>query len=237
MNDKNKQIISAIIVILVLIVAGYSFYNNLQKETITDDVQNVDNSEISDDKNVVVSIDEEGNVSTDNENIEIVPVDNTSASEVNAPDLDKPIVFYADISQEVKDIMTSKIENTIKDIKAKQDYFSGWISLGVQYKIIGDYDSARDAWEYASAIRPASGLPNRNLGDLYGYYLKDNIKAEENLLKAIEKSPNKAEYYLKTAEFYRDIAKDIDSARNIIQQGITTNPTSEDLKSFLISLE
>ena len=58
-----------------------------------------------------------------------------------------------------------------------------WLVLGVYRKMIGDYESAKEVWEYASAIRPQNSVSFNNLGELYAYYLKDNAKAEKIILK------------------------------------------------------
>jgi len=73
------------------------------------------------------------------------------------------------------------------------------------------------------------------LGDLYAYYLRDNQKAEENYLKALELGPSQIYLYFKTAEFYRDFLLDNQKAKETVQMGLINNPTSQELKDLLNS--
>ena len=52
-----------------------------------------------------------------------------------------------------------------------------WIAVGVIKKFFNDFAGARDAWEYAGVLYPANALSFANLGNLYGFYLHNNIKA------------------------------------------------------------
>ena len=74
------------------------------------------------------------------------------------------------------------------------------------------------------------------MGDLYAYYLRDNQKAEENYLEALELGPSQTYLYFKTAEFYRDFLLDSQKARVIVQKGLINNPNSQELKDLLNSL-
>lgn len=80
-----------------------------------------------------------------------------------------------------------------------------WIAVGVIKKSFNDYEGARDAWEYAGVLYPANGLSFANLGNLYGFYLHDNAKAELNLKKAIANDPYQTSYYLGLADFYKNV--------------------------------
>ncbi len=84
-----------------------------------------------------------------------------------------------------------------------------WIAVGVIKKSFNDYEGARDAWEYANILYPSNGLSFANLGNLYGFYLRDNEKAELNLKKAIANDPYQPSYYIGLADFYKvvDVSK------------------------------
>jgi tetratricopeptide (TPR) repeat protein len=174
----------------------------------------------------------------DKEDIEIrpIPIDNAIRQELIYPDLNRPIVFPDSFPEDARIIIQNNVAALTAQLKTDPDLFNSWLDLAIQYKIIEDYKGARDIWEFLSTVSPENSVSFRNLGDLYGYYLGDNQKAEKNLLRAIEISPNEIEYYLKTMEFYRDVMKDIVKARQIIEQGINSNPTSEELKCFLNNL-
>ena len=110
--------------------------------------------------------------------------------------------------------------------------------MGVYRKIIGDYEDAREVWEYAGAIRPQNSVSFNNLGELYAYYLKDNKKAEENYAKAIENDPSAIYIYRNFFDFYRYVAKDTIKSPTILEKGIAANlATSSDLKSLFQNVQ
>jgi len=130
----------------------------------------------------------------------------------------------------------------------------GWLRVGVIKKFFGDYLGARDAWEYASLIRPQNSTSFANLGGLYGLYLKDFPKAEFNYKKAIENSPGDIYLYTSLADLYLNTSPDLvskdrdlsgerpdleggrsglESAVAIIQSGLTANPDNITLLSYL----
>lgn len=80
-----------------------------------------------------------------------------------------------------------------------------WIAVGVIKKSFNDYEGAKDAWEYAGILYPDNALSFTNLGNLYGFYLHDNEKAELNLKKAITNDPYQLSYYLGLADFYKEV--------------------------------
>lgn len=80
-----------------------------------------------------------------------------------------------------------------------------WIAVGVLKKFFYDYIGARDAWEYAGVLYPENALSFANLGNLYGFYLHDNIKAELNYKKSIANDPYQTSYYLGLADFYKSL--------------------------------
>ncbi len=80
-----------------------------------------------------------------------------------------------------------------------------WIAVGVIKKFFNDYEGARDVWEYAGVLYPTNALSFANLGNLYGFYLHDNAKAEFNLKKAIASDPYQPGYYLSLADFYKTV--------------------------------
>lgn len=225
--DKKIQKIAEIIAVVILIAVGFYVYRNY--DVGNSQYINIQNEEtfekgLTSEKEEVSNVDAVQNVGSN-----VITVTDT-------PNLDKEIVFDGGMTEEVKSILFEKIKTTIVKLKADNKYVDGWIDLGLYRKAIGDYDGAREVWEYAVSISPSNGLPNRNLGDLYGYYLQDAQKAEENFLKAIKKDPEQIEYYFKIVEFYRDIVKDTTRARKVVEKGILLNPNSEELKALLKTL-
>lgn len=152
------------------------------------------------------------------------------------PDLDRPINVYADLPDDAEQMAVNKIKDLSEALKENTDLFNLWLELGVYRKMINDYEGAKEVWEYASLIRPENSVSFNNLGDLYGYYLKDSKKAEENFLKALENGPDKVYIYRNVFDFYYLIMKDEAKAKQILGKGIELNPeSSQDLKNLLDS--
>jgi tetratricopeptide (TPR) repeat protein len=154
------------------------------------------------------------------------------------PDLDRPITIR-------EGLLLPKIEESTRSrIIALQDNlmdnpksFSEWLELGSLRKLIEDYESARDAWETASIFAPENSLSYLNLGDLYGYFLKDNVNAEKNFLTAIDNNVEKITFpYVKTQQFYLDIGEP-EKAKDIIKEGLIVIPGNEELTNILSELE
>jgi tetratricopeptide (TPR) repeat protein len=158
----------------------------------------------------------------------------TSPSALNLPDLDRPIHITANLPEDAKKIALEKIKDLSDKLKENPDLFNYWLELGVYRKMINDYEGAKEAWEYAGVIRPKNSISFNNLGDLYGYYLKDQKKAEDNFLRAVENGTDKIFIYRNLYEFYRYVLKDNEKSRQILEKGIRLNPdTSQDLQVLL----
>lgn len=233
----KKKIIFTLLTIAVLAGVGFYIKNNLFKTNQARPAI----QELSLDKNKTVNI---GGVTIQGDGgmkgvkIEQVEIPKNKIT-VNAPipNLNREIKITTDMSDDVKKIVTAKIQDLSSQLKKSSNYLENWLILGTYYKMIGDYEGAKLAWEYITVIAPKNGLAFRNLGDLYGYYLGNPQKAEENFLKAIQNDPNQIEYYFKIVDFYREITKDLAKARAILEKGIAANPSSADLKNLLETIK
>ena len=185
------KITGILIVIIITSGAGWFIYNDINKGNSSEnDV---------DDNLIAASVD---NIPQDIK--DIVIENNIIKINLAVPNLSKQIIFYNnDLPEDAKILLREKITKLINNLKENNDLFSDWLSIGVNYKIAGDYESARDAWEYVSAIRPSSSVSFSNLGDLYHYYLKDFPKAEKNFLQAIENDKQKTDVYIPLHELYK----------------------------------
>ena len=210
MNTQNKKqfILWGAVLFAVVIGGGYYLYTKRSPQ--------------NNDQDFTVSQDQEGNTLTFN---------------APAPALDRFIINNKDLPPEARPILLKKLEDTSALLKKDTNNLELWVDLGIYRKTAGDYEGARDAWEYATVIRPEGSVAYSNLGDLYAFYLKDFVKAEKYFLQAIQNEPTGIYLYFKTAEFYRDVLKNIPKARAIVEQGISSNPSSTDLKSLLSSLK
>ena len=236
-----KKILFIIFVLIVFGGLGFYFYQKLSPKTQNGVTVGQSNSSSSQTAGNTVNI---GGViiqgEGDMKGVKIEPVvitNNKRAVNVPLPDLNKEIKITADMNEEAKRIATTKIQDLSSQLKKDSDNLENWLVLGVYRKMIGDYEGAKEVWEYASVIRPQNSISFNNLGELYAYYLKDNAKAEENYKKAIVNDPSAIYIYRNFFDFYRYFAKDTAKARAILEQGIAANPTtSSDLKNLLDSL-
>jgi tetratricopeptide (TPR) repeat protein len=235
---KKKNIISSFIIALLMTTLWFYIYRDLPSEqdnidnmtnniaTTTSLVENVSINQGENSKEIkVVTVDLEDD-KEDQQNKQIIrPI----------PDLDRVLVYPEGFSKEAQDIIAEKISKTSQELKNDPNSISNWIELGLNRKMLDDYEGSRQAWEYAKLVSPKNFVVRGNLGDLYAYYLRDNQKAEENYLKALELGPSQIYLYFKTAEFYRDFLLDNQKAKETVQMGLINNPTSQELKDLLNS--
>jgi len=151
--------------------------------------------------------------------------------------LEKKPVFPNDFPEGLKEKRTSDIASRVEKIRANNSDFDAWIDLGINFKAIDDFDSTRICFENASLVKPQSALPVSNLGNLYGYYLKDKVKAEKYYLQSLEIEPNVGFWYYQAFMFYREVMEDEATAKDIIERGVENNPSDEELKNILNSLK
>jgi len=221
---KNKYI--WIVAVLVLVLALSVVYYKMLRPSFYPASEDV--------KEINVLIDPNNpykDIEVDGYTIKAIPPD--TQVEVAMPDLDR-VVQFGDISQDVKLAVIDKLNDVKSALKENPDDFQSWLMWGVYLKMAEDYGGAEEAWEYAGYIRPNSYIPSANLGDLYGFYLKDPQKAEIAFLKALELDSTQIFIYRNLYDFYRYIVKDDAKTRAILERGITSNPnSSQDLQYLL----
>ena len=138
--------------------------------------------------------------------------------------------------QRLKAVLVN-LEKSIEAVKKNPNDIN-WIDLGIQRKQLGDYEGARDVWEYAKAMEPGNIVPWNNLGDLYHFYLKNYAKSEENWKKTIALKPDYAQGYRGLYELYTYSMKEKASEIPVmLKQGLVKNPGASDLKALLAEYE
>lgn len=212
-NNKN---ITSFIAVIVLVVAA-TFFVSKDK----DGSQETDQFTIN-------------QISTSTE----VKIDSTQnktnvAVTAVAPNLDR-IVIADNIQGPLREQVSTQLKEVSDNLKIKNDSFDNWILLGSFRKIAGDYEGARDAWEYTSIIRPLNQTSFSNLGDLYHYYLKDYPRAEKNLLTSIKNNTENIAGYRDLYNLYTQSYKEkITEAPKILLSGLSKNPNNLDLLVLL----
>ncbi len=140
------------------------------------------------------------------------------------PNLDRPVAVTAALSPEAEARAREEIARAVAELREDSDRYGAWLTLGLYRKAIGDYGGAREAWEYAAAIRPGTAVPHNNLGNLYAYELQEPMRAEQHYLNAIKKEPTVFQWYLAAYEYYRFIMRDTVRARAIVERGLRSDP-------------
>lgn len=160
--------------------------------------------------------------------VEMLPI-GSSGSASQYPPLDRPFSFPASYPVEAKKIMADKIAATVAVLKKDPNQYGEWVNLGLFRNGMDDWEGARQIWEFLTVMSPSQPAPFANLANLYAFSLKDPVRAEANLKKAIEKSPKEASLYRLGYEIYRFVLKDDARAREVLDQGIAET-SSQDLK-------
>jgi len=116
-------------------------------------------------------------------------------------------VVRDDFTQEQIDDYQERFDRKVGQVQNSPDSFnfSSLNSIGMIKKELYDFEGARDVWEYVSYMSPENSLSFFHLGNLYMEDLKDNQKAEENFLIALENSENERgneQYYRAVTTFY-----------------------------------
>ncbi|MBI2108889.1 MAG: hypothetical protein HYT93_01755 [Parcubacteria group bacterium] len=235
MTEKQHVYIAFLVLILASFV-GYIIYtdvavkNNIAKSPTLNEVEGSNMDEVQE-KNipegVLVEVPQNTTATEDGKMALTTPV----------PDLDRQIVIPDSTHPSQKDEIISKISALVVLLKQDASLFNEWIDLGLRRKSIEDYEGARQAWEYASVIRPNNSISFGNLGALYGYYLGNPILAEKNYLKAIENDSKLPYLYVQTADFYLEVLKDVEKAKEILKKGLIAVPGDEALKLALDAIE
>lgn len=221
----NKKNIGVVGLVVLAIIAGVLIYRDTRgsKIEITSDASNTL-------KNLGIEMTGDGKV-------EMVPIEEKKLPP--APALVRSADFNtAPLAPEIKKIVLANLASAISAIQKDSRGVDGWIGLGIQRKQLGDYEGARDAWEYAKALDPNNIVPWNNLGDLYHFYLKDYKKSEENWKKTIALKPDYVQGYRGLYELYSYSLKEKSSEIPVIlKQGIAKNPEATELKAFLSDYE
>ena len=217
MNKKNLGIIGLIIVAL----AGASF-------VVLRDMKGTKNVG----EKTATTTDISGVSMTGDGKIEVVPMESRKLPPM--PILERSTDFKNTLAPEVKAIMLTRIAENLKELNKDSKNVNEWIMLGVNRKTIGDYEGARDAWEYAKALAPTNLVAWNNLGDLYHFYLKDYVKSEENWKKTIALKPDYIQGYSGLVDLYKYSFKvKLSETPVILKAGITKNPDAIDLQVML----
>lgn len=213
---------TGLFVVLAIFVSAYFIWDDFQK-TEPAPIANKNNENKAQKKK------EEKNEAI----VKIIPADPVGS---NIPNLDREVLVKEKMTEDTKAKMVAEIKNVSDVLKKNPEFFDGWMNLGVLRKFIGDYDGAREAWEYAAALRPDVHITYNNLGDLYHFYLKDFTKAEMNMRRAVDVKSDFIMGYTHLHELYLySLKSKSDLADDVLMEGIQKNQDDPELRIVLAS--
>lgn len=166
--------------------------------------------------------------------IEQVPLESTKIPQSS---LSRPIAFSGTIDPQMKQIIPQKVAELQQTLKNNPKDVGAWITLGMYYKVAGDYEGAKLYWTYVSKISPTDFISLGNMGNMYAYQLRDVTTAQEYYNKAIKNGPTQIYLYIQLAEILRDFNQDMVGAKAVIDRGLVANPNDTDLVAFRASLK
>ncbi len=223
----NKKYLAVSGALLLVIVGAY---------VVFDKQSNTENNQVTTSTTTPLGID----ITTSGEGgyvIEQVPLDEGRAPSTPPPSLTRKTIFAANVSADVQKVIQEKITALIATLTTEPTSFTSWIELGTYHKIAGDFEGARIYWTYANNLGPDNFVSFANLGDLYAYYLKDLVMMEKMYTQAIANAPRQASLYISFATAYRDVYRDVEKAKKIIQQGLSVIPKDSSLLEFQKTLQ
>lgn len=225
MLNKRKYIIGwGVILIVAIGFFGWRFIS--QKQT----VEQVANQ--SETATTTGSTNSDGSVTLPNGNKLVAVEPKPQKVNVPEPNLTRPFPDTSKIDQSFVTKYEGYIKTTIENLKKDATSFDDWINLGFERKQIGDYEGAREAWEYVSLLYPGNSISFGNLADLYTNFLKDYVKAEINYKTAIKNSPSNVNMYENLFGLYIFEKKNTE-ALNLLKDGIAKNPNTFGLQVLL----
>lgn len=218
MNKKNLGII--VLGIIALATAGFFIYRDIQ------------GTKEAGETTIATTTDISGISMTGDGSVEVIPLDERKIPP--APTLVRSTDFKNTLTPEIKTIILGRIEANVKELKKNPQNVNEWIMLGVNRKTLGDYEGAREVWEYVKILTPAYIVAWNNLGDLYHFYLKEYVKSEENWKKTIVLQPDYIQGYSGLVDLYKYSFKEkMSEIPVILKEGIIKNPDSIDLQVML----
>ena len=225
---KIQKIIAIIVAVAILSAIYIVFGQKPIKQTIVNTNQIIATSTNS---NAIIN-------STDDYKIEQVPINEGQGVPQPIPDLSRAVTSYGSvkISPNAIIVATGKIKELQAILQKNPADFSSWLNLGIYQKMGGDYEGATLSWQYASKLASTDYISLGNLGNIYAYFIKDNIKAEMYYKKAIQNGSTQKYLYIQFAEVYRDLFHDNLKALDVINQGLSKIPNDADLLQIKTSI-
>ncbi len=232
---KIKITIGIALVLIVLGISAFFLYRDFVSVKNTENQLNfsIGEKKIEEKSATTSKVMEESFVKNGGQ-AKITPIRNINRK---IPDLSNQIVVKRELPEDLKNKTIKQVKDLSENLKKDSSYLEGWVELGLLRKLLGDYEGARDAWEYAAFLSPTFYVPFHNLGFLYWQYLKDFKESEENYLEAIKNEPKDIQAYADLSDLYYFSLGDANTAKEILNKGIKINKSDLVLPKALSDLE
>lgn len=235
---KNKNIIIVCVIVLLL---GFYFYSLGRNK----DSLNLENTATTTGYNASTTVVDLGNglVAVGKGDFKVEKINGGELINSNdslpkpIPDLNRKTIFSKDINVETKNAIETKIKEVIDLLNKDKSNLQAWVDLSLYHKMAGDYNGAIIYLNYAGKLYPTNFISFGNLGDIYGFYIKDVGLSEMNYNIAIKNGPKQEYLYYQLASVFRDVSNDKDKARETIERGLKVLPESKFLKEFLDTIK
>jgi tetratricopeptide (TPR) repeat protein len=234
--QNNKQTLISVLVLIVLAGVATWFIDQqgaIKQNPIMLASNQQGNNSSTTTPGVTTALIDESTVTLNGEKVVVV----RSNSNIPIPDLNRiSVVTNSSLSASIQATLASSIKAESDSLKKDPNQFYVWLNLGINRKILGDYEGARQAWEYVSLISPRNSVSYGNLGDLYQFYLKDYAKAEINLQMVVKNDPTYVRGYMALYDLYHlSYQTNTNKAEQTLLAGIKAVPDSTDLIVALAS--
>ncbi len=221
MNLKNSRALAIGVAFALLILGGFVFFRSPSSDT----------AQSTSTPTIDFSTSTQGlTTSGDSYTVSVIPTTKLPPT----PQINRPLTLSASFSQDQKDAI-QKAAGQFEQMLVKNPQDAGaWTSLGTVRKIAEDYEGARIAWEYVTALAPKNATPLYNLADLYTNFLRDYARAEGYYKKVIALNAADTNAYRGLFQLYSTLYKrGAGAPEDILKQGIIAAPDTIDLRIIL----
>ena len=135
------------------------------------------------------------------------------------PSLNREIQVSATTDEAVRAALRVKVAEAQARLTRVPYDGNAWMDLALRYHSAGDYEGAREVWEFIISMPPPNITALGNLGRLHHFELKQYEKAEQYFKQAIEANPARPEAYYELFDLYRySYKKDTTAAVDILKE-------------------
>lgn len=211
MNNSISRYAIVFGIVVLIIIIGYSYQNRTSQNLPPSETEKI--------------------ATTSANTINVGTTSSPIVSAVRAPKLERAVPENtSNLDAAYRTQIITYLEKTISALKKDEHSYQDWIYLGLYRKILGDYDGAYEAWNYATLLAPGEEVAYLNLANLYDLSLGNYAQAELYYKKGLEINPKNTQTYQNLFEMYRyRYGKNPSAAEDILKLGIAKNPEALDL--------